>query len=175
MREPARARRPRRQGAVYDLAGRDDDRAAGGGDDGGHTLSGAVLYRQKRYLACLEEARKRLSQGIRVFRLFPDRHGHPIDFVPAAELLEELAGQVIIVGDWPMGSPTALARLLGNGGGRAILESELADLLGEALAAVRRCLAGADDAGHRGGRRVGSSRCRRRCGATGVRLGLATL
>ena len=93
----------------------------------------------RAYPACLEEARKRLSQGIRVFRLFPDRHGYPIDFAPAAELLEELAGQVVIVTTGRMGSPTAMARLLGNSGGRAILELKSPDLLGEALAAVRRC------------------------------------
>src|SRR5204863_10173598 len=93
----------------------------------------------RAYPACLEEAHRRLAQGVRVFRLFPDHHGYPIDFAPAAELLEELAGQVVIVATGRMGSPTALARLLGNSGGRAILELESADLLGEALAAVRRC------------------------------------
>src|SRR5437773_3457314 len=65
----------------------------------------------RAYPACLEEARKRLSQGIRVFRLFPDQHGYPIDFAPAAELLEELAGQVVTVTTRRMGTATALARL----------------------------------------------------------------
>jgi predicted TIM-barrel fold metal-dependent hydrolase len=93
----------------------------------------------RAYPACLEEARKRLSQGVRVFRLFPDQHGYPIDFAPAAELLEELAGQVVIVATRRMGTATALARLLGDFGCRAILELESGELLGEALAALRRC------------------------------------
>lgn len=93
----------------------------------------------RAYPACLEEARKRLSQGVRVFRLFPDRHRYPIDFAPAAELLEELAGQVVIVTTGQMGTPTALSRLLGQSGCRTVLELESADLLGEALAALRRC------------------------------------
>src|SRR5436309_1840613 len=83
----------------------------------------------RAYPACLEEARKRLSQGIRVFRLFPDRHGYPVDFAPAAELLEELAGQVVIVSTGRMGVPTALARLIGNTGCRTILDLESPDLL----------------------------------------------
>ena len=73
--------------------------------------------------ACLEEARKRLAQGVKVFRLFPDRHGYPIDFAPAAELLEELAGQVVIVATAKMGAPTALARLVDTGC-RTVLELE---------------------------------------------------
>jgi predicted TIM-barrel fold metal-dependent hydrolase len=93
----------------------------------------------RSYPACLEEAHKRLSQGVRVFRFFPDRHGYPIDFAPAAELLEELAGQVVIVATARMGAPTALARLLGNTGCRTVLELEAPELLGEALAALRRC------------------------------------
>jgi predicted TIM-barrel fold metal-dependent hydrolase len=93
----------------------------------------------RAYPACLEEAHQRLSQGVRVFRFFPDRHGYPIDFAPAAELLEELAGQVVIVATTRMGTPTALARLLGDTGCRAILELEQPHLLGEALAALRRC------------------------------------
>src|SRR5436309_8090731 len=93
----------------------------------------------RAYPACLEEARKRMSQGVRVFRLFPDRHGYPIDFAPAAELLDELAGQVVIVTTGQMGVPTALARLVGDTGCRTILDLETAALLGEALAALRRC------------------------------------
>lgn len=93
----------------------------------------------RAYPACLEEGRKRLSQGVRVFRLFPDRHHYPIDFAPAVELLEELAGQVVIVSTGQMGTPTALARLVGSTGCCTILELESADLLGEALAALRRC------------------------------------
>jgi predicted TIM-barrel fold metal-dependent hydrolase len=92
----------------------------------------------RAYPACLEEARKRLSQGVKVFRLFPDRHGYPIDFAPAAELLEELAGQVVIVSTGQMGVPTALARLVGDTGCRTILDLDSAALLGEALAALRR-------------------------------------
>jgi predicted TIM-barrel fold metal-dependent hydrolase len=84
----------------------------------------------RAYPACLEEAHRRLSQGVRVFRFFPDRHGYPIDFAPAAELLDELAGQVVIV---------ATARMVGDTGCRTILELESPALLGEALAAVRRC------------------------------------
>jgi predicted TIM-barrel fold metal-dependent hydrolase len=110
----------------------------------------------RAYPACLEEARQRLAQGVRVFRLFPDRHGYPIDFAPAAELLEELAGQVVIVATSQIGAPTALARLLeaerahsarevqpGRSGSISgccvVLELGSADLLGEALAALRRC------------------------------------
>jgi predicted TIM-barrel fold metal-dependent hydrolase len=93
----------------------------------------------RAYPACLEEARKRLSQGVRVFRFFPDRHGYPIDFAPAAELMEELAGQVTIVSTGRLGVPTALARMVGNTGCRTILELESPELLGEALAALRRC------------------------------------
>src|SRR5205823_4233765 len=98
----------------------------------------------RAYPACLEEARKRMAQGVRVFRFFPDRHGYPIDFAPAAELLEELAGQVVIVATGRMGVPTALARLVGDAGCRTILELEPGThavggaLLGEALAALRR-------------------------------------
>ncbi len=93
----------------------------------------------RSYPACLEEAHRRLSHGVRVFRLFPDQHGYPIDFAPAVELLEELAGQVVIVSTGRMGVPTALARLVGNTGCRTVLELESAELLGEALAALRRC------------------------------------
>jgi predicted TIM-barrel fold metal-dependent hydrolase len=92
----------------------------------------------RAYPACLEEARKRMSQGVRVFRLFPDRHGYPIDFAPATELLDELAGQVVIVATGRMGVPTALARLVGDTGCRTILDLESPALLGEALAALRR-------------------------------------
>src|SRR5213079_3169705 len=107
----------------------------------------------RAYPACLEEAHKRLGQGVKVFRFFPDRHGYPIDFAPAAELLEELAGQVVIVATSQMGAPTALARLMGAdrahadqesqpgrnwsiSGCRVILELGSAALLGEALAAL---------------------------------------
>jgi predicted TIM-barrel fold metal-dependent hydrolase len=93
----------------------------------------------RAYPACLEEAQKRMAQGLRVFRFFPDHHGYPMDFAPAAELLAELAGQVLIVSTGRMGVPTALARLIGDVGCRTILELESADLLGEALAALRRC------------------------------------
>jgi predicted TIM-barrel fold metal-dependent hydrolase len=110
----------------------------------------------RSYPACLEEAQQRLAKGVRVFRLFPDRHGYPIDFAPAAELLEELAGQVVIVATSQLGAPTALARLLGAegphigreveagshwsaSGCRVILELGSEALLGEALAALRRC------------------------------------
>jgi predicted TIM-barrel fold metal-dependent hydrolase len=93
----------------------------------------------RAYPACLEEARKRMAQGVHVFRFFPDRHGYPIDFAPAAELLEELAGQVVIVATGRMGAPTALARLIGNTGCRTLLDLESPELLGEALAALRRC------------------------------------
>lgn len=93
----------------------------------------------RSYPACLEEARKRLAQGVQAFRLFPDRHGYPVDFAPAAELLEELAGQLVIVSTAQMGAPTALARLVGNTGCRTVLELESPALLGEALAALRRC------------------------------------
>ena len=93
----------------------------------------------RAYPACLEEAHKRLGQGVKVFRFFPDRHGYPIDFAPAAELLEELAGQVVIVATAQMGAPTALARLLGNTGCRTVLDLESPALLGETLAALRRC------------------------------------
>src|SRR5262249_52698342 len=93
----------------------------------------------RAYPACLEEAHGRLAQGVRVFRFFPDRHGYPIDFAPMLELLQELAGQVIIVATGQMGVPTALSRLLGDTGCRTILELESPDLLGESLAALRRC------------------------------------
>jgi predicted TIM-barrel fold metal-dependent hydrolase len=119
---------------------------AGEGNDDTVTVCGqrsellpVAVLDPRAYPACLEEARKRLSQGVRVFRLFPDAHGYPIDFAPAVELLEELAGQVVIVATARMGAPTALARLLGDTGCRAVLELESASLLGEALAALRRC------------------------------------
>lgn len=102
-------------------------------------LQPVAVLDPRAYPACLEEAHRRLAQGVRVFRFFPDRHGYPIDFAPALELLEELAGQVVIVATAQMGVSTTLARIVGETGCRMIVELESSDLLGEALAALRRC------------------------------------
>ena len=104
----------------------------------------------RAYPACLEEARKRLAQGVKVFRLFPDRHGYPIDFAPAAELLAELAGQVVIVTTGQMGVPTALARLVADTGCRTILDLDFGSAAGRSTGGpAPHRLPGDDDARHR--------------------------
>jgi predicted TIM-barrel fold metal-dependent hydrolase len=97
----------------------------------------AVVLDPRQYPACLEEVRRRLGQGARVFRFYPDQHGYPGDFAPVAELLPLLGNSVVMVSAVRPGMATALARWSAEFGGPLVLAELGAEVLGEALAVMR--------------------------------------
>lgn len=97
----------------------------------------AAVLDPRQYPACLEEARRRLGQGVRVFRFYPDHHAYPSDFAPAAELLSLLGNAVVMVSAVRPGTATGLARWIAHFGGPLVLAEPGAEVLGEALAVMR--------------------------------------
>jgi predicted TIM-barrel fold metal-dependent hydrolase len=97
----------------------------------------AAVLDPRQYPACVEEARRRLGQGVRVFRLSPDHHGYPPDFAPVAELLPLLESAIVMVTAARPGMATGLARWTAHFRGPLVLAEPGAEVLGEALAVMR--------------------------------------
>jgi predicted TIM-barrel fold metal-dependent hydrolase len=97
----------------------------------------AAVIDPRTYPGCLEEVRRRREQGFRIFRLFPEAHGYPIDFAPLEGLLPELAGGLAVFSTGRPGDATALARRLADLDLTAALDPGGTDVLGELLAAMQ--------------------------------------
>lgn len=92
----------------------------------------------RRYVGCLEEIDRRVGQGIKLFRLFPEYQGWPLEFAPFQRILERLAERkavaMIEAGQW--GVPTRLAALTRDLGLPLILAAVPAASLGELVAVL---------------------------------------
>jgi predicted TIM-barrel fold metal-dependent hydrolase len=120
---------------LYDTGEGNDDTAVVCG--GKTELIPAAVLDPRQYPVCLEEARKRLGQGVRVFRLYPDRHGYPTDFAPLEELLPLLGDALVMVSASWVGAATSLVRWTSRFPGRLVLTDLSPMALGEALAALK--------------------------------------
>lgn len=95
----------------------------------------------RRYLDCLEEVRRCASEGIKVFRFFPDVQGWAIDglhFLRVVEAIAEANGAVMLPCAAAGWASTA-ARVLGPIGIPAVLLGAGYSFFAELLAAMEAC------------------------------------
>jgi predicted TIM-barrel fold metal-dependent hydrolase len=97
----------------------------------------AAVIDPRAYPRCVDEVRKRRAQGFRIFRFFPDFHDYPLDFAPLDVLLPETAGGLALFATGRPGAATSLARRVAASNQAVILDPRGADILGEALAAMK--------------------------------------
>lgn len=92
----------------------------------------------RRYVGCLEEIDRRVGQGIKLFRLFPEYQDWPLDFAPFQRILERLAERkaVAMMDASQWGTPTRLAALTRDLSLPLILAAVPAASLGELLAVM---------------------------------------
>jgi predicted TIM-barrel fold metal-dependent hydrolase len=95
----------------------------------------AATVDPRRYVGCLEEIDRRVGQGIKLFRLFPEYQNWPLDFAPFRRILGKLAERkaVAMIDAGPLGHPTKLAALTKDLGLTLLLAAVPAAGLGELL------------------------------------------
>lgn len=73
----------------------------------------AATVDPRRYVGCPEEIERRVAQGIKLFRLFPEYQQWPLDFAPLRRILAQLAERraVLMISAGHLGHPTQIARL----------------------------------------------------------------
>jgi len=97
-----------------------------------------VTFDPRRYLDCVEEARRCLGEGLRVFRVFPDVQGWTLSdlhFLRVMEILAEGQGALMVRAAAP-GQPSLAARVLGSLGIPVVLLGVGYSTFGELLAAL---------------------------------------
>jgi len=89
----------------------------------------------RRYLGCREEIDRRIGQGLKLFRVFPEYQDWPLEYAPFLRLLQHLAerGAVLMISAAERGVATCLARLTEGLPLKVILTAVRADNLGELL------------------------------------------
>jgi uncharacterized protein len=103
-------------------------------------LTPVAVLDPTRYPRTRDEAQRRLSQGFRLFRLFPTVHNYPLSVLPLERLLPTLAGaSALMVDVSEPGQTSAAARLFCDFARPVLLAGVTSRLLGEALAAMEQC------------------------------------
>lgn len=68
----------------------------------------------RRYFGCKEEVERRVKQGFKLFRFFPDSQGWPLEFAPFQKILEEINrfGKPVMIPAAGYGLPTQVTKLI---------------------------------------------------------------
>ncbi|MCD6361212.1 MAG: amidohydrolase family protein [Armatimonadetes bacterium] len=93
----------------------------------------------RRYFDCFEEIQRRVDEGFRVFRFFPDLQGWSVEglnFLRLCEKLAELQCRIMIPAG-PAGQPTALAERLADLNLPTLLVGAGYSIMGEVMAVLQ--------------------------------------